>query len=176
MRPRLLLVAIVCLGMTNASYGQMFPNAPWNRGAVQSGGCPGGVCAIPYQTPATRVTVPRQVLTVKPQQSVVFVEPLVQQETVSVTALGQRERGNFRRMLLDAARTARQSGDITDGQYYRLVAMSLRPASLDKIKDFVAASAVEDGLASTTAIDWDALLEFIEKLIPIIIQLIDLFS
>ena len=47
-RPRLLLVALACLGMASISYGQLFPNAPWNRRAApqmqSQSSCPGGVC------------------------------------------------------------------------------------------------------------------------------------
>lgn len=55
MNPRIVLIAFVCFGMAGVSYGQLFPNAPWNRSTSRtvvrsSSSCPGGVC--PTSQPA----------------------------------------------------------------------------------------------------------------------------
>lgn len=94
--------------------------------------------------------------------------------TIETLAIGDRVK--FRRTLLAAARQAREAGDITPAQFFMLSAASRNPATLDKMQAAVHEAAIEEGLATTQAIDWDNLISFIEKLIPIIIQLIGLFS
>jgi hypothetical protein len=61
-------------------------------------------------------------------------------------------------------------------EYFALSAASRNPRVLEKMQAAVHEAAIEEGLASTQAIDWSSLIDFIEKLIPIIIKLIDLFS
>jgi hypothetical protein len=90
----------------------------------------------------------------------------------SVTA----RRSEFRKTLLTAARKARDSGEISQLQYGRLVVATLRPRELANIEAWAHEYAIQDGLATAQAPDWNAIIEFIEKLIPLIIQLIDLFS
>lgn len=97
-------------------------------------------------------------------------------EIAGIQQLNIGDRVKFRRNLLEAARNARQAGDITPAQYFLLSAASRSPIVLDQIQAAVHEAAIEEGLATPQAVDWDALLAFIEKLIPIIIQLIDLFS
>lgn len=94
----------------------------------------------------------------------------------TIEALGIGDRVKFRRSLLAAARQARETGDITPAQFFLLSAASRNPGTLDKMQAAVHEAAIEEGLATTQAVDWDQLISFIEKLIPIIIQLIDLFS
>ena len=94
--------------------------------------------------------------------------------TVEQLAFGDRIK--FRRSLLAAAKQAREAGDITPAQYFLLSAASRNPNTLDKMQAAVHEAAIEEGLATAQAIDWDALIGFIEKLIPIIIQLIGLFG
>lgn len=95
-------------------------------------------------------------------------------QVVEQLAIGDRIK--FRRSLLAAAKQARNAGDITPAQYFLLSAASRNPLVLDRIQQAVHEAAIEEGLATAQAIDWDSLIGFIEKLIPIIIQLIDLFS
>ena len=82
----------------------------------------------------------------------------------------------FRRSLLEAARNARKSGEITAVEFFMLSAASRNPATLDKMQAAIHEAAIEEGLATAQAIDWNSLIDFIEKLIPIIIKLIDLFG
>lgn len=96
--------------------------------------------------------------------------------TQAIQPLAVGDRVKFRRVLLTAAKQARDEGDISAAQYFLLSAASRSPKVLDQIQAALHEQAIEEGLATPQAIDWDALLAFIEKLIPIIIQLIDLFS
>jgi len=96
--------------------------------------------------------------------------------TQSIAPLAIGDRIKFRQTLIAAARKAREAGDITPAQFFLLSAASRNPIALDKMQAAVHEAAIEDGLATPQAIDWDNLLSFIEKLIPIIIQLIGLFS
>lgn len=93
-----------------------------------------------------------------------------------IQQLAVGDRVKFRRVLLAAAQKARDAGDITSAQYLLLSFASRSPRVLEQIQGAVHEQAIEEGLATAQAIDWDALINFIEKLIPIIIQLIDLFS
>jgi len=102
--------------------------------------------------------------------------PLPQAAVNDVSALKVGDRVAFRRALLDAGRKARDCGDITSLEFFMLSASSRNPRTLEKMQAAVHEAAIEEGLATTQAINWDALIEFIEKLIPIVIKLIDLFS
>lgn len=82
----------------------------------------------------------------------------------------------FRRSLLAAARQSHQSGAISLGQYFAIINASRKPAVLAELQSSVHEYAIEEGVASATAIDWDKLIGVIEKLIPIIIQLIGMFK
>lgn len=82
----------------------------------------------------------------------------------------------FRKQLLEAARLQRRSGDISIGQHLAIIRASRDIKELERLKADVHELAVEDGIATVQAIDWDKLLGFIEKLIPIIIQLIGAFK
>lgn len=93
---------------------------------------------------------------------------------VEATRIG--DRSSFRKSLIAAGRKARDAGEITSLEFFLLSAASRNPATLERMQSAVREAAIEEGLATTQAIDWDQLIEFIEKLIPIIIKLIDLFS
>lgn len=95
-------------------------------------------------------------------------------EDVSMLRIG--DRATFRKSLLAAGRKARDSGQITGLEFFLLSAASRNPATLEKMQAAVHEAAIEEGLATTQAIDWNSLIEFIEKLIPIIIKLIELFG
>ena len=88
----------------------------------------------------------------------------------------QNRKLTFRQALMKAASNAHHNGEITILQYFALARSSLNPAKLAEMQQSVHESAVQEGLATATAIDWNKLIEFIEKLIPIIIKLIDLFG
>lgn len=89
--------------------------------------------------------------------------------------LSQSDR-QFRDALLKAARSARDSGEINRLEFAALTIASRNPKTLANMRTTVQEVAIEEGLATATAIDWDALIAFIEKLIPLIIKLIGLFG
>lgn len=101
---------------------------------------------------------------------------IAQVGTQAIQPLAIGDRIAFRRSLLEAARQAKKAGDITAVEFFLLSAASRNPNTLDKMQQAVHEAAIEDGLATAQAIDWNNLIDFIEKLIPIIIKLIDLFS
>lgn len=78
----------------------------------------------------------------------------------------------FRKNLLEAARLARRSGDISVFQHLALIRASRDVKQLERLKGDIHELAVEDGMATIQAIDWDKLLSFIEKLLPIILKLL----
>lgn len=78
----------------------------------------------------------------------------------------------FRKNLLEAARLARRSGDISIFQHLAIISASRNLKTLERLKGDVHELAIEDGMATIQAIDWDKLLAFIEKLLPIILKLI----
>jgi len=109
-----------------------------------------------------------------PSLPVVGEVSIVNSADVSMLRVGNRMA--FRKSLLAAGRNARDSGQITGLEFFLLSAASRNPATLEKMQAAVHEAAIEEGLATTQAIDWDSLIEFIEKLIPIIIKLIELFG
>jgi hypothetical protein len=96
-------------------------------------------------------------------------------ESPEVASLGMR-RNEFRQSLMKAVGNAHRNGDITILQYFAISRSSLNPAKLAEIQEAVRESAVQEGLVSGAAIDWDGLISFIERLLPIIIKLIDLLG
>jgi hypothetical protein len=99
-----------------------------------------------------------------------------QSNALEVTQLRIGGRSSFRKSLLAAGRKARDAGEITSLEFFLLSAASRNPATLERMQAAVHEAAIEEGLATTQAIDWDQLIVFIEKLIPIIIKLIELFG
>jgi hypothetical protein len=79
--------------------------------------------------------------------------------------LGISDRVKFRRSLLAAARQAKEEGSITSMEYFLLSASSRSPKVLEQLQAAVHEAAVEEGVASVGAIDWDSLVDFITKLI-----------
>ena len=86
------------------------------------------------------------------------------------------ERRKCIKAVMQAARQARDNGKCTSFDVATLSILSRSPASMAKIQAVIHETAIEEGLATATAIDWDALIAFIEKLIPLIIKLIGLFG
>ena len=82
----------------------------------------------------------------------------------------------FKRSLLQAARQARKTGEISMGQHLAIIVASQRPATLERMKVAAHELAVEDGMATAASVDWDKLIGFLEKLIPLIVQIIGLFG
>jgi hypothetical protein len=111
-----------------------------------------------------------------PDGSVITSVGVTVSSTSEVSQLRIGDRASFRKSLLAAGRKARDSGEITSLEFFLLSAASRNPATLERMQAAVHEAAIEEGLATTQAVDWDALIVFIEKLIPIIIKLIELFG
>lgn len=77
----------------------------------------------------------------------------------------------FKKALLEAARQARRSGEISLGQHLAVIAIAQRPARLAEMQSSVHELAIEDGQATATAIDWMKLIEFIIKVLPELIAI-----
>jgi hypothetical protein len=97
----------------------------------------------------------------------------------------------FNRNVIKSAVKAAKDGTITRRDVMRLRVAMLSPAFREQAQqlaivqmsasgsDALGSDAVptdEDGKVIETAIDWDKLLSFIEKLIPILLQLLDAFG
>lgn len=88
-----------------------------------------------------------------------------------------RRKSSFRPAFLEAVKRAKESGQINAFQARILTRKSANDRWLADVESDVRAAAIEEGVTSATGqIDWDAIISFIEKLIPLIIQLIDLFG
>lgn len=84
------------------------------------------------------------------------------------------------RAIMEAAYKAHEAGRLDDAEYRRLRrARIFRPRKWRECCELVREEAVLAGVVmedGTFGIDWDSLLAFIERLIPLLLQLIDLFS
>lgn len=92
----------------------------------------------------------------------------------------------FHRNVIRAAIALNKKGELKRGQLMRLRICMLSPAFRKSAEElaitqmvFSGAESVpldENGVVERSQIDWDALLEFLEKLVPIIIQIISIFG
>ena len=105
--------------------------------------------------------------------------PVVSREVVSqatATAEASLLRSDsraFKRALLESARQARRSGEISLGQHLAVIAIAQRPAKLAEMQSSVHELAIEDGQATAAAVDWMKLIEFIIRVLP---ELISIFK
>lgn len=162
------LLSLCCIvGCCEFSFGQILQR----RSVVTYETCTGPNCqSTPkfYSAPTTVVVQPST-----SSMTISSAQPIVAVSSATILA---NDRATFRRAFMKSLKAAKQSGAISDLEYLRIVTMSLRPASIDKIRETVQESAIQEGLATATAINWDGLISFMEKLIPLIVKLIDLFS
>lgn len=97
---------------------------------------------------------------------------VVSQSTATAEAsLLRSDSRAFKKALLEAARQARRSGEISLGQHLAVIAIAQRPARLAEMQSSVHELAIEDGQATATAIDWMKLIEFIIKVLPELIAI-----
>ena len=127
--------------------------------------CIDGVCYDVVSTVASTVTVPTSTTVGS------FAAKQDATDAAFIPVL-KSDSAKFRKNLLEAARLARRSGDISIFQHLAIISASRNLKTLEKLKGDVHELAIEDGMASIQAIDWDKLLAFIEKLLPIILKLI----
>lgn len=167
----ILLAAMIVVGLVPNAFGQLLPrNRVSKTTYTQTQRCYGPECQLQstytWQTPA--VTTVRVVPTA----------PATVQASATATAAATQasQRIEFRRELMAAAREARAAGDITIAEYFKLAVATRSPALCDNLMAAAHEAAIEEGLATTQAIDWEGLADFLERLVPIIIQLIELFT
>jgi hypothetical protein len=88
----------------------------------------------------------------------------------------------IRQALLAAADNALVEGTITQEDYDAVVKVARHPLRLFKVRKYIISQArrasllTEDSENQPEAIDWQNLLDFITKLMPLILQLIALFG
>jgi len=97
----------------------------------------------------------------------------------------QVSENKFRRQLLRAADSAARKGDLRRVDVVRLRVATLSPAFLAQaerlavIQMAFSGEEVEvgaDGKIDVSKIDWEQLIAFLERLIPLILRLIDMFA
>jgi len=114
-----------------------------------------------------------------------FSQDTAKTETMAVSQ--QEESGvKFHRALIQAAVKANKDGKLKRAELFKLRVAMLSPAFRQHAEDLaitqMSASGSEgvpmtpEGAVDRASIDWDALLSFLEKLIPIILQLIEMFG
>jgi hypothetical protein len=94
----------------------------------------------------------------------------------------------FSAALLKAADSAARKGDISRLSVLRLRVRSLSPAFLEQARDLAVTQIVfsgeesefvpfdDSGKVEVNRIDWEGLIAFLERLLPLILKLIDLFA
>lgn len=95
----------------------------------------------------------------------------------------------FQSALGKAVRSARQKGAISARQAIRLRVALIAPAFRQRAEDLAVTQMAfgqsgddeplprsDDGTVNRAAIDWDNLLSFLEKLLPLLLQLLDAFA
>lgn len=90
----------------------------------------------------------------------------------------------FRASLLKAVDRARDVGSINKVQYLRLRIALLSPSFLRNAEDLAITEAVSSGVLQTEAdgsvdrvgIDWDAFADFLERIIPLILEILKMFN
>ncbi len=102
--------------------------------------------------------------------SEVVSESVVATASTEATTLRSDSRA-FKRALLESARQARRSGEISLGQHLAVIAIAQRPVKLEEMKGSVHELAIEDGLATATSVDWMKLIEFIIRVLPELIAI-----
>lgn len=113
----------------------------------------------------------------------------VQPAAEKPTPAGPREASaSLHRVVIAAAVKQQRAGQMTRLELFRLRVAMLSPAFRDRVADLavvqIVASAEADiplqvdanGEIDKTAIDWEGLISFIERLMPLILQLIGLFG
>lgn len=128
-------------------------------------------------------------LTLYPPQDTEFAKfqknPVKQEVEVS----DAKGTAGFRKTIIQAATKAFGEGEITRKQLLKIRLGTLSPAVLTKIEDVaimqMAASGEDlsgivevnsDGKINRASIDWNNLIDFVERLIPIILQIIQIFA
>jgi hypothetical protein len=101
-----------------------------------------------------------------------FTEPAVMLGEPTATSLV-----GFRKALISTAEQAVKSGEISRVELFKLRVATMNPKVLKQMHQACAEQVLSDGKAkSFSAIDWSKLIEIIKELLPVILQIISLFS
>lgn len=108
-----------------------------------------------------------------------FFEPASQPDDLEVKEVAAGDR--FHNNVIKAAIKARKEGKITRSDVLKLRVAMLSPAFRAKAKELATIQMLASDQADQIPmigenIDWDKLLEFIEKLIPLILKLIEIIA
>ena len=173
------------IGPVNLSYSQVNrtvnrPNRIVTRQRVTSSICPTGNCPLPtvtYVQPVPTVTqiCPTGVCPLPTRElTVAEVERKVQ------VAFNEAADGDtFHRSMVNAVRSARQNGSINGRQAVRIRVALMAPAFRAEAQALCMtqmAFSGEAGDIDQTAIDWESFGAFLEKIIPLIIDLLTRFG
>ncbi|WP_413432773.1 hypothetical protein [Crateriforma spongiae] len=163
----------------------------------QSAVCTGPNCATPtFVTPAYSapvVTSSAPVVISNPPvitPPVVFDAPAAEVRRVSTDPdlTVDETASSFRRSLIQATRKAARSGDITFADALKIRVALFSPAFCDAAEDLCVTQMAfsgqaegvlpmtPDGVIERASIDWDGFASFLERIVPIILQLISLFG
>lgn len=117
--------------------------------------------------------------------AVLFVVPIVSAQDDAPVPKADR----FQLSIAKAVKSARQKGDISARQAIRLRVALIAPAFRKKAEDLAVTQMAfgqsdddaplprtETGAVDRAAIDWDGLIGFLEKLLPLLLQLLDAFA
>ena len=94
---------------------------------------------------------------------------------------------SFHRELIRAASRMRAKGELSRGQVIKLRVAMLSPAFRQRAKELAVTQMVfsgsdepipvsDDGTIDETQIDWDKFADFLERLLPIVLQLLTIFG
>ena len=181
-----LSVFLVLALIGSVASAQLFPNARWHRQSQpQANACVGEQCgsvvSTTYYTPiSTQV------------QPIVYTEPIpepapIVAESVLPVAQEQTSDTTLRRAFLQAVRDARKAGTITAKDAVTLRVSSFSPAFMQQVEQVAVTQMVmsggdealpmsADGSIDRASIPWGNFGAFLQKLLPIILELIKLFG
>ena len=101
--------------------------------------------------------------------------PVIAQEDATPQSLQ-----SFRRSLIKAAEEARDAGEITRAELFKIRIASISRPALRQMQQAVVEQATHEGkiVAGTPigAVNWENLLQFIKELLPIILEIIKMFA
>jgi hypothetical protein len=106
-------------------------------------------------------------------------------QSVKQDLVEELSNNKFRQSLLKAADSAARKGDLRRLEVVRLRVATLSPAFVQRAQDLAVIQMAfsgedvpvnDDGKIEVNRIDWEGLIAFLERLIPLILKLIDLFA
>jgi hypothetical protein len=178
-----LFVMLAASAFCNQSDAQIFRRLFGGSHQVCEGNC------------ATSATVTQSVVqwhTVQPQESLAVVQNLptlapplpsvdthigLAAESKAIESSEEQNNAAFRRSLITVSREALHEGKINRLEFSRIVVSSLMPQRLAQLRAVATENAVSEGLIPVGATpDWNAFLAFLKELIPIILEIIKMFT